>query len=345
VTRRMLKDVKGLGPKTLQKLQEAGVLTIEAMAIQDPKVLAARSGIPETTGAHLITEARLMLKEKMALDFVPGSIAARVLDVPVFSTGIAGLDRILGGGLRAGAIYEFVGPARSGKTTICSQCCVTVQLPPEGRKTTLGKGDEYVVRGRGCPAIWLDTEKTFRPDRVSHIAERFGLDPKMTVDSISYVNAVNAHHLRWLIEERLPFVLDATNAKLIIVDSLIRHFAAEFIGRETLAPRQQILNRLLQILIEYADAYQATVIFTNQIRANPQPFGAPAHPAGGNILAYGSTYRIEVKPTKGDERKAILRDAPDLPERETTYYLRDVGLVDEDGTPTANHAENVDEVE
>jgi DNA repair protein RadA len=343
----MLKDMKGLGPKTLQKLQEAGVLTLEALAIQDPKVLATRTSIPESTGARFITEARLMLKEKMALDFVPGSVAARVLDVPVFSTGVAGLDRILGGGLRAGAIYEFVGPARSGKTTICSQCCVTVQLPPEGRKTTLGKGDEYVVRGRGSPAIWLDTEKTFRPDRMGRIAERFGLDPKMAVDSISYVNVVNAHHLRWLIEERLPFVLDATNAKLIIVDSLIRHFGAEFIGRETLATRQQILNRLLQVLIEYADAYQATVIFTNQVRANPAPFGAPTKPAGGNILAYGSTYRIQLQPLLGEERKAAVRDAPDLPERETTYYLTDVGLVDKDGAATTanKHVEATDEVE
>jgi DNA repair protein RadA len=324
----MLKDVKGLGPKSLQKLQSAGILTLEALAIQDPAVMSDRTGIPEGSGTRFITQARLMLKEKMALDFIPGSIASRVLDVPVFSTGIAGLDSILGGGLRSGAIYEFVGPARSGKTTLCSQCCVTVQLPPEGHKITVGKDQDYLVRGRGGPAIWLDTEKTFRPDRVSRIAERFGIDPKMAVESISYVKVVNAHHMRWLVEERLPFVLDATNAKLIVVDSLIRHFGAEFIGRETLAKRQQIISRLLQVLIEYADAYEATVIYTNQIRANPTPYGGPTKEAGGNILAYGSTYRIRLKPKKGEERSAAVRDAPDLPEEETTYYLTEVGLVD-----------------
>ena len=330
----MLKDVKGLGPKSLQKLQEAGILTLEALAIQDPKVMAERSGLPESTGSRFITEARLMLKEKMALDFIPGSIAAKVLDVPIFSTGIASLDKILGGGLRSGAIYEFVGPARSGKTSICSQCCVTVQLPPDGRTIHIDKDEEYTVRGRGGPAIWLDTEKTFRPDRVARIAERFGLDPKIAVESISYVKVVNAHHLRWLIEERLPFVLDATNAKLIVVDSLIRHFGAEFIGRETLARRQQIISRLLQLLIEYADAYQACVIYTNQVQANPSPYGSPTKEAGGNILAYGSTYRIRVRPIKGEERRATIRDAPDLPEEEATYYLTDIGLIDKNGLGT-----------
>ncbi len=324
----MLKDVKGLGPKSLQKLQTAGILTLEALAIQDPSVMSDRTGIPEGTGTRFINQARLMLKEKMALDFIPGSIASRVLDVPVFSTGVAGLDGILGGGLRPGAIYEFVGPARSGKTTLCSQCCVTVQLPPEGQKITVGKDQDYLVRGRGGPAIWLDTEKTFRPNRVSRIAERFGLDPKIAVESISYVKVVNAHHMRWLVEERLPFVLDATHAKLIIVDSLIRHFGAEFIGRETLAKRQQIISRLLQVLIEYADAYDATVIYTNQIRANPTPYGGPTKEAGGNILAYGSTYRIRLKPMKGEERQATVRDAPDLPEEEATYFLTDIGLID-----------------
>jgi len=329
----MLKDVKGLGPKTLQKLQSAGILTVEALAIQDPKLMAERTGIPESTGARLITEARLMLKEKMALDFVPGSIASRVLEVPTFSTGLRCLDRLLGGGLRAGAIYEFVGAARSGKTTLCSQCSVTVQLPPEGRKVPMAGGEEYIVRGRGGPAIWLDTEKTFRPDRVARIAERFGLDPKLAVESISYVKVVNAHHLRWLVEERLPFVLDATGAKLIVVDSLIRHFGAEYIGRETLAARQQILSRILQVLIEYADAYQATVIFTNQLRANPSPYGGPTKPAGGNILAYGSTYRVSLRVIKGGEREARVVDAPDLPEDSTTYLLTDDGLLDKDGIP------------
>lgn len=341
----MLKDVKGLGPKSLQKLQTAGVLTLEALAIQDPKVMAKRTGIPESTGDRFITEARLMLKEKMALDFVSGSIAERVLDVPIFSTGVACLDGILGGGLRSGAIYEFVGPARSGKTSICSQCCVTVQLSPEGRKIVIGKDEEYIVRGRGSPAIWLDTEKTFRPDRVSRIAARFGLDPKITVENINYVKVVNAHHLQWLIEERLPFVLDETNAKLIVVDSLIRHFGAEFIGRETLARRQQIISRLLQLLIEYADAYEASVIYTNQVRANPSPFGSPTKEAGGNILAYGSTYRIRLRPIKGEERKATIRDAPDLPEEETNFYLTDTGLVDKNGVGSLSILQSSDDGE
>jgi DNA repair protein RadA len=177
---------------------------------------------------------------------------------------------------------------------------------------------------------------------VARIAERFGLDPKIAVESISYVKVVNAHHLRWLIEERLPFVLDATGAKLIVVDSLIRHFGAEFIGRETLARRQQIISRLLQLLIEYADAYGACVIYTNQVRANPSPFGSPTKEAGGNILAYGSTYRIRLRPIKGEERRAKLRDAPDLPEEEATYYLTDVGLVDKNGLGSAVIPESTD---
>lgn len=328
----MLKDIKGLGPKTLQKLQTAGILTLEALAIQDPKVMEKRTGITETIGTKIITQARLMLKETMAMDFIPGSLAAKILEVPTFSSGIRSLDKILGGGIRASALYEWVGPARGGKTTICSQCCVTVQLPPEGHRINVGKDETYLVRGRGGPAIWIDTEKTFRPNRIRQIAKRFGLDPKVAVDSISYVSAVNSQHVQWLIEERLPFILDSTGAKLIVVDSLIRHFGAEFIGRETLARRQQILSRLLQILLEYAAAYKATVFYTNQIRANPTPYGAPTKPAGGNILSHAATYRVKLRARKGEERVAKIMDAPDLPEEEAIFILTDLGLSDGTGT-------------
>ena len=123
-------------------------------------------------------------------------------------------------------------------------------------------------------------------------------------------------------------------AREAVVDSLIRHFGGEFIGRETLTRRQQILSRLLQLLIEYADAYKASVIFTNQVRANPSPFRSPTEETGGNILAYGSTYRIRLRAIKGKERRATIRDAPDLSEEETPYYLTDIGLVVKNGMGT-----------
>ncbi|MHC1636613.1 MAG: DNA repair and recombination protein RadA, partial [Candidatus Nezhaarchaeales archaeon] len=202
-----------------------------------------------------------------------------------------------------------------GKTQLCHQLCVTVQLPRE-------KG------GLNGAALYIDTEGTFRPERILQIAERFGLDGKQVLDNVIYARAYNSDHQILIVEEAADLIKE-NNIKLIVIDSLISHFRGEYLGRETLAVRQQRLNKHIHQLLRLADVYNLAVVVTNQVLANPEAFfGNPQKPAGGNILAHGSTYRIWLRKGKESKRIAKIFDSPKHPEVEAVFQVTDKGIMD-----------------
>ena len=118
------------------------------------------------------------------------------------------------------------------------------------------------------------------------------------------------------------------NIKLIIVDSLIGHFRSEYVGRGTLANRQQLINMHLHDLSRLCDIHkELAVCVTNQVSAKPDVFyGNPLTATGGNIVAHCSTIRIYLRKGKGDQRIAKLVDAPDLPEGEAVFRITGDGI-------------------
>ena len=75
------------------------------------------------------------------------------------TTGSTELDALLKGGIETGSITEIFGEFRTGKTQLCHTLCVTSQLPME-------------QGGAEGKAMYIDTEGTFRPERLQEIAER-----------------------------------------------------------------------------------------------------------------------------------------------------------------------------
>ena len=149
---------------------------------------------------------------------------------------------MLGGGLETQTITEFYGEYGSGKSQICHQLCVNVQLPPE-------RG------GLDGAALYVDTENTFRLERIVQMANHLGLDPDEVVKNIIYAEAYTSDHQMFLLENA-DEVIKANNVKLIIVDSLTAHFRSEYVGREMLAPRQQKLNKHMHKLIGLGQSLQ-----------------------------------------------------------------------------------------
>lgn len=88
------------------------------------------------------------------------------------------MDQLLGGGVETGSITEMFGEFRTGKTQLCHTLAVTCQLP-------IAKGG-----GEGM-AMYVDTEGTFRPERLIPIAKRFGLDEQQVLDNVAYARAHN----------------------------------------------------------------------------------------------------------------------------------------------------------
>ncbi|MHA1520214.1 MAG: DNA repair and recombination protein RadA [Promethearchaeota archaeon] len=309
-----IKDLPGVGATIAKKLADAGYHTVNAIAITPSKILVEEGGLGEKTAQKIITAAR----EALNIGFKTADIVwERRKSLARISTNSKALDDLLGGaGIETGGITEFYGEYRTGKTQIMHQLCVNVQLPKA----------EGGIQGR---ALYVDTEGTFRPERLIQMAEAKGLNYQEVLKNVIYARAYSSDHQIMLIKDCMKIIAEK-NIKLIIMDSLISHFRSEYIGRGTLARRQQLLNLHLHDLLRLAEMYpDVAVVFTNQVQSKPDVFfGDPTKSTGGNIVAHGATVRIYLRKGKGDQRVAKMIDAPNLPEGEAVFRLAEEGILD-----------------
>ncbi|MEM4330826.1 MAG: DNA repair and recombination protein RadA [Candidatus Pacearchaeota archaeon] len=312
-----LTDVPGIGPGTAAKLEAAGVFDLMGLAVLSPSELSELAGIGEAVARKAIQAARKMMDLGFSDAF---EYAEKRKEIGYITTGSKNLDNLLGGrGIETKSLTEAYGAFGSGKTQLALSLAVNVQLPPE-------KGG---VSGK---CVYIDTEGTFRPERIKQIAERYGANPEKVLKNIFVARAFNSDHQILLLDKVNEMIKDGEPIKLIIIDSLTAHFRAEFSGRGQLADRQQRLNRYLHNLLKLAEQHNLAVYVTNQVMADPaQLFGDPTKAVGGNIVAHASTYRIYLRRGKKDTRVAKLIDSPNLPDNETIFAVDSQGLKDVDG--------------
>jgi len=306
-----LDSLKNIPPNVKKKIEEAG-LTVEFLATMNPEELAEKLGLVEQQARTVIRAAR----EALGLGFIKAIDIYRALKGSIkITTGSKNLDSILGGGIETKTITEFYGEFGSGKTQLCHQLAVNVQLPRE-------KG------GFGKKALYIDTEGTFRPDRIMEIVEASGLNPEEALENILYVRAVSSDHQMEVVREASE-IIEKENIGLLIIDSIMSHFRAEYPGRENLAKRQQKLNTHLNVLRNLAWVYNIAVVITNQVMAKPDVFyGDPTVAIGGHVLYHVPGVRVYLKKGKGNKRIARVVDAPYLPEGEAIFEIRKEGIRD-----------------
>lgn len=308
-----VKNLPGVGEATLNKLIKAGFNSLESIAFTPPSIIQEESGLGEKTTTKLIKVSmeKLNIGFKSAVD-----VWEHRKNIARVTTGSQELDDLLGGGVETGSVIEFYGEFRTGKTQIMHQLCVNVQLPRE-------KG------GLEGNALYIDTEGTFRPERIIQMAEAHDLDHKKVLKNIVFGRAYNSDHQILLIKEAANLIKEK-NIKIIVVDSLIGHFRSEYIGRGTLATRQQTINSHLHDLLRICDIYpELGVVVTNQVQSKPDVFyGNPIRATGGNVVAHGSTIRVYLRKGKGEQRIAKVVDAPHLPEGEAVFSITGSGITD-----------------
>jgi DNA repair protein RadA len=312
-----LDNIKGIGPKITQKLIDGGIDSVLGLAVALPKEIEEILGGKEESASKLIMSARQQLESLGLLgkEFVLASeVLQKRKNMKRITTGSNKLDDLLLGGIETQSITEFFGDFGSGKTQICHTLCVTSQLP-------LDQG------GLEGVTIYVDTEGTFRPERLVQIAESKGLDADEILKNVVLCKVYNSNHLE-LIVRGLSRFIEKYNAKLLIVDSIISLHRAEFIGRGTLANRQQRLNKLVHRLLRLAEIFNIAVVVTNQVQSKPDTFfGDPTRPAGGNVIAHACTYRIYLKKS-GPQRIATIVDSPCHPYSDTRFQVTENGVED-----------------
>jgi len=307
-----LEDLPGIGPATAQKLKELGFHTVESLAMATVRELEP-AGISEKKALAIISAAR----SSIGVSFIRADELLKMRqNVLRLTSGSKTLDKLLDGGLETQTIIEFYGEYGSGKSQICHQLCVNVQLPPE-------RG------GLNGAALYIDTENTFRTERIVQMAKHLGLDPEQVVKNIIYAEAYTSDHQMFLLENA-DEIIKENNVRLIIIDSLTAHFRSEYLGREMLASRQQKLNKHMHKLIRLARAFNSVAVVTNQVMAKPDVFfGDAVHPVGGHIVGHTSHTRIYLRrAAHGPVRIARLVSSPYLPEGEEIFKITENGIED-----------------
>lgn len=303
-------DLPGVGPATAEKLESAGYSDVMSIAVASPTELAEITGLTVAAARKIIQFAR----EQFNMSFVRGDEVLRQRQSVIkLATGCKAVDDLLGGGFETGAITEAYGEFGSGKTQLGLTLAVrTIALEPDAK------------------VVYIDTEATFRPERIIQIAQGMNLKPEDVLKSIFVARAFNSDH-QMLLAEKVEDLIKKENQKVrtVIVDSLTAHFRAEFVGRGTLAERQQKLNKHMHQLLKLAQVYNICVYVTNQVMAKPDTFfGDPTAAIGGNIVAHTSTYRIYLRKGKAGSRVARMIDSPSLPEAEAVFYITPTGISD-----------------
>ncbi len=309
----LIEDLPGVGPATAEKLREAGFDDLLALAVMSPGDLADQAELGEAVATKIIGGAKKMANIG---GFVSGgALLERRREVLKLTSKVESIDDLLGGGFETQALVEVYGAFGSGKTQIGHQLAVNCTLPLE-------------EGGFDGDVFYIDTEDTFRPERITQMARGHGLDPEQVLSRIHVARAYNSAHQMLLVDE-IKRMSKGLNVKMIIVDSLTSHFRAEFIGRGMLANRQQKLNRHLKELKQLADINNALVLVTNQVHSKPDAmWGDPTKPVGGHVLAHASTFRLYLRKAKGGRRIARLVDSPNLPDGECVYQVTQEGLRD-----------------
>ena len=307
-----VEDLPGVGEGTAAKLKEAGYDSIETIAYSMPAELTEIGGIGEGTAKKIINICR----QAMEMGFETGTdVLERRKEVRRIDTASKELNALLGGGVETQAITECYGKFGSSKTQLGFQLCVNAQKPVE-------------EGGLDGGVLFIDTEGTFRPERIKQIADASGIDGDKVLEGIQVARATNSDHQMLLLEKAEDLVKQG-KIKLIIIDSLTSYFRSDYVGRGTLAERQQKLNKHMHVLLRYADRYNVAVYVTNQVMDRPDIlFGDPTTPIGGHVLAHISTFRVYLRRSKEDRRIAKLVDSPNLPDNECVFRVTPDGIRD-----------------
>ncbi|PPQ67193.1 hypothetical protein CVT25_005794 [Psilocybe cyanescens] len=288
----------GINVQDILKLKSAAINTVSGVNMTTRRQMLKIKGMSEAKVEKIKEAAHKILGSSFSTGV---EVQEKRKRVNLISTGSKSVDSILGGGLMSQSISEVYGEFRTGKTQLAHTMSVVAQLPPElggaSGKVGLKLSVPVLLTDKFDKVAYIDTEGTFRPDRVRSIADRFGVDGNMALENILYARAFNSEHQMELINECSLRFAEDKDYRLLIVDSIMALFRVDYSGRGELSERQQKLAQMLSKLAKLAEEYNICVLLTNQVQSDPGATmtfvaGGALKPIGGHILSHASATRM-----------------------------------------------------
>ena len=347
-----LVDVEGIGNIRLKKLNLAGIERAEDLIVRGPMELHQLTGLDFDACADMIEKARESLQKKDIIGKTSLSgrelLDHRAKKIQYLTTGAKNFDEIMGGGMETGVMTEVYGEFGSGKTQIAMTCAVNVFLPT--------KDGGFSDDGKLARVVYIDTENSFRPDRMLQIIYERGMvktkeqtpaqlkanTPKEPLNeeeqekALRFLDRVKIYKpdnagQQVMVGEALGRELRDENAdpiRLIIIDSITSAFRMDFSGRGELGERQQLIKKHIKHVSRIAEIYNVAVLLTNQVMVSPSVmFGDPVKPIGGTTLGHTSTHRVYLRKSGKDKIVAKLVDSPNNAQNEAVLSLTRAGVV------------------
>lgn len=311
-----ISDIPGCGPVIEKKLAKHDIIDVQQLITMPPPHVAARTGLDNDSCIELHKKAKayLLKKELIPPQFQTGTELEKI-DELYITTGTKSLDKLLNCGLRLGACTEIYGEDGCGKTQFSHTMAVRVQLPV----------DQGGLDGK---VIWIDTENTFKKNRIIQIANALEISPAECLGNIIVTKPHNSSDQQTALEDAEKLIIQDKNIKLIIIDSAMGLFRGDYLGRAMLSERQKYLNKFLTLSHNMAKFYNVAIIWTNQVSINPGIFyGDPIIPIGGKILGHHSSYRVYFK-VSGKKRIGTLMKSPNDDKIQVTFGVTSAGMVD-----------------
>jgi len=302
-----LKSLEGVGPKTLERLKELGITSVEHLSEFTLEELV-EAGIEYDRAVKILQQAIQLTKRTKPIS------AAELLKTQLrtFKTGVEQFDeKTPWRGIREAFIYEFAGEFGAGKSMLAHQLSVAA-----------------LAQGFTARVIYIDTEGTFNVKLTEAVAKRFNVEPEKVLNAIITYQPANVVDLEQIVKFDLPRHI-AEGCRLVIIDTITALYRAEFVGREMLAARQQRIHYLVDWLRRHARTFGLTSILTNQVMDVPEAFSVGKRPAGGNVLAHAVNARfMMVRPNKAKlEGYMWPLDVPGMsPEVRIEYRITEAGL-------------------
>jgi len=305
----------GIAANDCKKLQEAGFYTVESVVYAPRKKLTDIKGISDQKADKIQMEAMKLVPTGFTTATEMHLKRSQIIQI---TTGSKELDKLLNGGFETGSITELFGEFRTGKSQLCHTIAVTCQLPIDNG-------------GAEGKCLYIDTEGTFRPERLLAVAERYGLQGSDVLDNVAYARAYNSDHQMTLLTQAAAMMSESRYA-VVVVDSATACYRTDYSGRGELSARQMHLAQFLRGLLKLADEFGVAVVLTNQVVAQvdgASMFNAdPKKPIGGNIMAHASTTRLYLRKGRGEQRVCKIYDSPCLPEGEAVFAINADGVGD-----------------